>query len=75
MADTAGKYLVFALDQERYGVPIAKVREVMQFVPVTPVHEASSFLRGVINLRGRIIPIETAIFQKKASGDLTNTSQ
>lgn len=57
MADTVGKYLVFALDMERYGIPIAKVREVMQFVPVTPVHEASSHLRGVINLRGRIIPI------------------
>jgi len=51
------KYLVFGISEERYGIPVAKVREVIRHERITPVHEASAFLKGVINLRGRIIPI------------------
>jgi purine-binding chemotaxis protein CheW len=57
MAATLTKYLVFGIAEERYGIPVAKVREVIRHERITPVHEASSFLKGVINLRGRIIPI------------------
>jgi len=57
MADVVSKYLVFSIADERYGIPIAKVREVIRHEKITPVHEASAFLKGVINLRGKIIPV------------------
>ena len=57
MPDVSNKYLIFTINTEIYGVPISKVREVIRFAAITPLHEASRFLKGVINLRGRIIPI------------------
>lgn len=57
MAGTKTKYLVFGISEERYGIPVTKVREVIRHERITPVHEASEFLKGVINLRGKIIPI------------------
>ncbi len=57
MSDLANKYLVFDVIKESYGVPITKVREVIRFVEITPLNDASRFLKGVINLRGKIIPI------------------
>lgn len=53
----SNKYLIFSLGDENYGIPITKVREVIRFVKITNLHESSLFLKGVINLRGRIIPI------------------
>jgi purine-binding chemotaxis protein CheW len=57
MADISNKYLIFTINKEDYGVPISKVRQVIRYVKITPIHEASDFLKGVINLRGKIIPI------------------
>lgn len=57
MADIRNKYLIFCIEKEYYAIPITKVQEVIRFVPITPLHEVSSFLKGVINLRGRIIPV------------------
>jgi purine-binding chemotaxis protein CheW len=57
MADGVSKFLVFSLARERYGVPIQKVREVIRHEVISAVHNASAFLKGVINLRGKIIPI------------------
>ena len=57
MKSTTNKYLIFNINEENYGIPITKVREVIRFVKITSIHEVSEFLRGVINLRGRIIPI------------------
>jgi purine-binding chemotaxis protein CheW len=56
MADI-NKYLVFSIAEERYGIPITKVREVIRHEHISVVHNASAFLKGVINLRGKIIPI------------------
>jgi len=56
MADI-NKYLVFSIADERYGIPITKVREVIRHERISAVHNASAFLKGVINLRGKIIPI------------------
>lgn len=53
----AGKYLTFALAQERYSVPVLKVREIMRLCPVTPVPRMPSYIKGVINLRGKIVPV------------------
>jgi purine-binding chemotaxis protein CheW len=53
----AGKYLTFVLDQERYSVPVLKVREIMRLCPITPVPRMPSYILGVINLRGKIVPV------------------
>jgi purine-binding chemotaxis protein CheW len=52
-----GKYLTFVLDQERYSVPVLKVREIMRLCPITPVPRMPSYILGVINLRGKIVPV------------------
>lgn len=57
MANQAHKYLTFTLDDECYGIPILKVREIIGIMPITHVPKMPSFMKGVINLRGRIIPI------------------
>ena len=53
----AGKYLTFFLANEEYGVEILKVQEIIGQMPVTPVPLTSRYIRGVINLRGKIHPI------------------
>ena len=57
---TAGrsrKYLSFFLDNEKYAIQILRVREILSMVPVTPVPGMSDCVEGVINLRGRIVPV------------------
>lgn len=51
------KFLIFTVENENYAIPIFKVQEVIRYTPITPLHETSNFLKGVINLRGKIIPI------------------
>ena len=53
----AGKYLTFTLAAEAYGVPVLAVREIIRLCPITPVATMPPHVRGVINLRGRIIPL------------------
>ncbi|MCX7820115.1 MAG: chemotaxis protein CheW [Brevinematales bacterium] len=57
MSDIRNKYLIFSIEDEHYAIPITKVQEVIRYVPITSLHETSNFLKGVINLRGRIIPV------------------
>lgn len=52
-----GKYLVFTLSGERYAVPVLVVREIIRLCPITPVATMPKHVRGVINLRGRVIPL------------------
>lgn len=52
-----GKYLVFSLAGESYGVPVLAVREIIRLCPITPVAGMPPHVRGVINLRGRVIPL------------------
>lgn len=52
-----GKYLTFVLDREEYGISILKVREIIGILPITTVPQTPSFVKGVINLRGKVIPI------------------
>jgi purine-binding chemotaxis protein CheW len=52
-----GKYLTFFLASEEYGVEILKVQEIIGRMPITPVPLTSKYIRGVINLRGKIHPI------------------
>lgn len=53
----AGKYLTFFLADEEYGVEILKVHEIIGMLPITRVPRTPTFVRGVINLRGKVIPI------------------
>lgn len=55
--ELAGKYLTFALDEEEYGIGILKVREIIGLMEITAVPQTPSFVKGVINLRGRVIPV------------------
>nr|WP_246556387.1 chemotaxis protein CheW [Desulfonema magnum] len=52
-----GKYLIFTLAGEAYGINILKIREIIGMMPITPVPSASDVVKGVINLRGRVIPV------------------
>ena len=53
----AGKYLTVVLGNETYGIPVLKVREIIRMQKITPVPHMPAFVRGVINLRGRMVPI------------------
>lgn len=57
MSHLAGKYLTFRLADEDYGLEILKVREIIGVLDITPVPQTAPFLLGVINLRGKVIPV------------------
>jgi purine-binding chemotaxis protein CheW len=57
VTSTTGKYLTFSLEQEVYGLAVLKVQEIIGVMMVTQVPRMPPFVRGVINLRGRIIPV------------------
>ena len=52
-----GKYLTFNLGSEFYGIGIEYVTEIIGILPITEVPELPNFIRGIVNLRGRIIPV------------------
>ena len=52
-----GKYLTFALSNEAYGVAILTVREIIGITEITSVPKTPEFVKGVINLRGKVIPV------------------
>ncbi len=53
----AGKYLTFALGREEYGLPVLKVREIIKMMDITAVPQVPAAIKGVINLRGKVIPV------------------
>jgi purine-binding chemotaxis protein CheW len=53
----AGKYLTFTLQRESYGIEVLKVREIIRLIEITAVPQMPPHVRGVINLRGKIIPV------------------
>lgn len=53
----AGKYMTFQLAREEYGLEILKVREIIGLMEITRVPRTREFIRGVINLRGKVIPV------------------
>ena len=53
----AGKYLTFILGSESYAIPVLKVREIIRLTSITAVPQMPAYIRGVINLRGKIIPV------------------
>ena len=57
MADKEGKYLTFNLAGEEYGIGILKVKEIIGIMPITIVPQTPKYIKGVINLRGKVIPV------------------
>jgi purine-binding chemotaxis protein CheW len=53
----AGKHLTFVLGREHYGLPVLKVREIIRLCEITPVPQMPDYIKGVLNLRGKIIPV------------------
>ena len=53
----AGRYLIFSLAKESYAVEVARTREIIRLTEITPIPQLPSFVRGVINLRSKIVPI------------------
>jgi purine-binding chemotaxis protein CheW len=53
----AGKYLSFVLGRESYGIEVLKIREIIRLVDITAVPQMPEYIKGVINLRGKIIPV------------------
>jgi purine-binding chemotaxis protein CheW len=57
MESEVGKYLTFRLANEEYGIGILSVVEIIKMMPVTSVPRVPDYVRGVINLRGKVIPV------------------
>lgn len=57
LLDKEGKYLTFALGPEEYGLEILKVREIIGYMEITAVPQTPNHVKGVINLRGQVIPV------------------
>ena len=57
LQDKEGKYLTFTLAAEDYGLEILKVREIIGMMDITAVPQTPEYVKGVINLRGRVIPV------------------
>jgi len=57
MGKREGKYLTFSLANEEYGIGILKIKEIIGMMPITTVPQTPLFVKGVINLRGKVIPV------------------
>lgn len=52
-----GKYLIFNIDNAEYGISISKIKEIIGVMPITQIPQTPSIVKGVINLRGKVIPV------------------
>ena len=68
----SGKHLTFILGHECYGVPVLKVREIIRLCDITPVPQMPDYIKGVLNLRGKIIPVADLRLKFKL-GHIENT--
>jgi purine-binding chemotaxis protein CheW len=57
MKNKEGKYLTFSLAGEEYGIGILKIKEIIGMIPVTTIPRTPPYLKGVVNLRGKVIPV------------------
>jgi purine-binding chemotaxis protein CheW len=57
LREREGKYLTFTLANEDYGLEILKVREIIRILDITVIPQTPPFIKGVINLRGRVVPV------------------
>lgn len=71
----AGRYMTFRLAEEHYAISVLAVQEIIGLLPVTRLPRSQAFIRGVINLRGKVIPVVDlrAKFQLPATSDTERT--
>lgn len=55
--ENQSKWVTFQMDQERYGIKVLQVQEIIRMTDITPVPGAPHYILGVINLRGNVVPI------------------
>jgi len=55
MAET--QYVVFSINQQFFGIEVSKIREVLSYRKITPLPQVEEFIKGIINLRGAVIPV------------------
>jgi purine-binding chemotaxis protein CheW len=74
-SNDVNQYLTFRLDDEVFGLVISKVREVLDFTSVTQVPQTPDYMRGVINLRGSVVPVMDlrVTFDMTQAKDTVNT--
>jgi purine-binding chemotaxis protein CheW len=73
IAEKEGKYLTFSMADEEYGIGILKIKEIIGMMPITTVPRTPEFVKGVINLRGKVIPImDLRLRFKMAAMDYTD---
>jgi purine-binding chemotaxis protein CheW len=51
------KYIVFSINQQIFGIEISKIKEVLSYRKITPLPQMKEFVKGIINLRGAVIPV------------------
>ncbi len=57
LVDQDGKYLTFSMADEEYGIGILKIKEIIGMMSITTVPQTPEFVKGVVNLRGKVIPV------------------
>ena len=57
MGQREGKYLTFTLASEEYGISILKIKEIIGMISITSIPQTPDYVKGVINLRGKVIPV------------------
>jgi purine-binding chemotaxis protein CheW len=67
------KYLIFTLAGQEYGIPLMKIKEIIGMMPIAPVPNMPDFIRGVANLRGRVIAIADIRLGLEAADDTERT--
>jgi purine-binding chemotaxis protein CheW len=72
--ELSGKYLTFILAGEDYGIAILKVKEIIGMMAITPVPKTPSYVKGVISLRGKVIPV-TCLRQKFGMNEVAYTER
>jgi purine-binding chemotaxis protein CheW len=74
-ATTAQQLVVFTLGNEHYALPIQEVHEIIRYTPPRSVASESDWVRGVISLRGRIVPVYDVATRLGISSELTENSK
>jgi len=57
LTEKEGKYLTFTLANEEYGIGILKIKEIIGMILITTIPQAPEYVKGVVNLRGKVIPV------------------
>ena len=71
--DMKGRFLTFEIDKDRYGIELRNVMEIVGIQPVTEMPEMPDYIKGIINLRGQIIPVmDVRLRFKKTAKEYTD---